>query len=685
LVTRGPGNLGDAEKRGLLYASNVRCEDGVLRNAPGYRLLPTSEPLDSPVNLLFQANLASDFEAIEGRSPIVGTGGKLWALSRVEALPPPRLPLVVNAGPDASQWFGRGLELSGSSHDPNPNPKTLTVWWEKVSGPGALNISSIWDMSATVSVTAAGLYVLKLSASDGVVTVSDTVTLNFYANVAPVVDAGPDQYDLPQGGTDLNGSAVDPDDGPEPLTVTWQQISGPAPLTIDGIHDLRPHVQPTRIGEYVLRLTASDGIDTVSDDVTLVCRMRLGDFDSAVHDAAVDGMGRIVLVGNFTKYTKDGVDYPCYHICRLNEFGNLDVNFSNNCKLTYRGDGSAAVEPFFQVLIQPDNKILVMPGHTLYSDSLVSHDERIKVRWNGSPFESLVVRLNQDGTLDDSFQEKYSNFFEIPRPYSFYQTFIHKMDLAPDGRVILSAKESKLDEQGSFIIGSFSRVVKLTASGGVDSVFETQNTSGDLYNAVVLGFDGSGRCLVNAPFRSYYVDKTLVAKTLSAGVLRLNPDFSLDQDYQAGQYNGTYPTTNNHCWTLLDDGTVIHIFNDNNTTLKARLVDTAGFLVDLFSAGVDAFGSSKLGTLLDDGYVYFQSVTGGTRLRRFNSASLDWESVSHVALGERKHLDARTLIGLIRYGDGYLLFGDLNVKLYSGSATVTRQIALVNANWELQA
>lgn len=91
-------------------------------------------------------------------------------------------------------------------------------------------------------------------------------------NQPPVVNAGADQSVVLPSSATLSGTVTD-DGLPEPpgtVTSTWQQVSGPAPVSFaDASSPSTTASFPTH-GSYVLRLTATDGSATVSDDVTVM-------------------------------------------------------------------------------------------------------------------------------------------------------------------------------------------------------------------------------------------------------------------------------------------------------------------------------------------------------------------------------------------------------------------------------
>jgi hypothetical protein len=89
---------------------------------------------------------------------------------------------VVNAGSDQAVTLPNSANLSGTATDdglPNP-PGTLSPTWSKVSGPGTVTFGDPSALSTTASFSAAGIYVLRLTADDSALQGSDdlTVTVN---------------------------------------------------------------------------------------------------------------------------------------------------------------------------------------------------------------------------------------------------------------------------------------------------------------------------------------------------------------------------------------------------------------------------------------------------------------------------------------------------------------------------
>jgi len=88
-------------------------------------------------------------------------------------------------------------------------------------------------------------------------------------NQPPVANAGPDQNVAVNTLVTLNGSgSSDPDNGPNPLSFSWAQVSGTS-VTLSGATTANPTFTPTVAGTYVFRLTVSDGAATATDDVSV--------------------------------------------------------------------------------------------------------------------------------------------------------------------------------------------------------------------------------------------------------------------------------------------------------------------------------------------------------------------------------------------------------------------------------
>ncbi|HEX7152041.1 MAG TPA: PKD domain-containing protein [Thermoanaerobaculia bacterium] len=179
---------------------------------------------------------------------------------------------VADAGPDQTIELPAQAILQGSwTDDGLPSTQTVGSLWTRLSGPGQVMFDDVSSPTTTATFSAAGTYTLQLAVNDGELTARDTVVITVIAqNQKPVVDAGPDQTIVLPNVATLAGTATD--DGlpaGSTLTQAWTQVSGPGVATFASVTTPATTVSFTLPGTYVLRLTANDTRETVSDDVTI--------------------------------------------------------------------------------------------------------------------------------------------------------------------------------------------------------------------------------------------------------------------------------------------------------------------------------------------------------------------------------------------------------------------------------
>jgi hypothetical protein len=180
---------------------------------------------------------------------------------------------VVAAGSDQEITLPASASLNGTVNDdglPNP-PGTVTTTWSQMSGPGTVTFGDASAVNTTASFSAAGVYVLRLTADDGQLSATDDVTVTVNSgNTAPVVNAGPDQaITLPDSAV-LDGTVSDDGLPSGSVTLTWSQVSGPGTVSFGNASAVDTMASFSANGEYVLRLTADDGQLTASDELTVI-------------------------------------------------------------------------------------------------------------------------------------------------------------------------------------------------------------------------------------------------------------------------------------------------------------------------------------------------------------------------------------------------------------------------------
>ncbi len=191
--------------------------------------------------------------------------------------PPANTAPVVNAGPDQTITLPAIASLTGTATDdglPNP-PATLTTTWSVVSGTGTVTFANPALLATSATFSAAGIYTLRLTASDSALSASDDVVITVSSsppvNQPPVVNAGPDQAITLPAQASLTGMASD--DGlpnpPATLTTTWSVVSGPGTVAFANPALLATTAIFSAAGSYTLRLTASDSALSASDDIVI--------------------------------------------------------------------------------------------------------------------------------------------------------------------------------------------------------------------------------------------------------------------------------------------------------------------------------------------------------------------------------------------------------------------------------
>jgi RHS repeat-associated protein len=181
-------------------------------------------------------------------------------------------PPVVDAGPDQSITFPGIASLAGKAKDDgDPAGSTVSVTWTQVSGPGAVTFQAANALETRAAFSVAGVYVLRLSASDSELSSYDDITITVSPeNHRPEVNAGPDQVVTLPDAALLQGTATD-DGNPagKTLITAWSVVSAPAPVSFSDRNNLGAAVSFNAVGTYILRLTASDTELSKSDDVVI--------------------------------------------------------------------------------------------------------------------------------------------------------------------------------------------------------------------------------------------------------------------------------------------------------------------------------------------------------------------------------------------------------------------------------
>lgn len=206
---------------------------------------------------------------------------------------------VVNAGPDIYVNYTDMASMAGSVSDDGLPSGSLTTLWSKVSGPGSLQPVDWTSPTTGVRFSAAGVYILRLTADDSQLTSADDVIV--YVNLAPVVtlDTAVDGFV----GTPLALAGEATDDGIHApgraaITYGWTMKEGPGSVTFESPSALKTSASFSAPGVYTLLLKADDGLASDTKTLTVV-----------VHDRPA-GAGSVNTKTYFDPTKDGGIDLP---------------------------------------------------------------------------------------------------------------------------------------------------------------------------------------------------------------------------------------------------------------------------------------------------------------------------------------------------------------------------------------
>jgi hypothetical protein len=209
----------------ISFGSRTTLMNGTFNNASSTRQIVTNE-----------------FVLVANGSSTVN--GVLQTLTSIANQPP-----VVSAGPDQALYGNLTTTVDGSAAGGQPNPPgSMTTTWSKLSGPGTVNFGSASAVDTTATFSAAGTYVLRLTATDGGLSSHDDVTveifdysletISFQDGLFPTTAyAGTRDLRIRSGNPTTNyetnttlGVDGSPDDG---VLLKWDTSAIPAGITVD--------------------------------------------------------------------------------------------------------------------------------------------------------------------------------------------------------------------------------------------------------------------------------------------------------------------------------------------------------------------------------------------------------------------------------------------------------------------
>jgi hypothetical protein len=194
------------------------------------------------------------------------TGTDVIVVTRVQNQAP-----SADAGANRSVTAPTSVLLNGTGSDgPDDAPSPLSYSWQQIGGPTVTLFSST-TAQPSFNASTEGVYVFRLTVSDGELTDTDDVTITAVpaaVNLPPAADAGPDR-EVAAGATVILDGADSIDSDGTITAYLWEQISGPS-ITLANGNTSIASVASIPAGAYVFRLTVTDNqAATGADQVTV--------------------------------------------------------------------------------------------------------------------------------------------------------------------------------------------------------------------------------------------------------------------------------------------------------------------------------------------------------------------------------------------------------------------------------
>ncbi len=345
-----------------------------------------------------------------GGSTDAGTTAGSETAGSTDAITPPELsPLpIVRVPADIQTSVSNEVAIVGSAIFPGIPLDVPVIDWSVVSGPGTVSFSKSGSLATSATFDAVGDYVLELSVSNGPYTSSDqlaVVVINDQQNVAPTVDAGPDE--IVNIDTVLNVAAIVEDDGLPDNTLfgAWSKVSGPGIATFGEVIEPSTTVTFSDEGDYALRYTASDGDLSAGDDLNVTVNEPTNTGNN--NQASADNEWEYVVTDNGTepqaRHEAGGVEYDGKFYL-LGGRGNRQVNRYNPATNSWENLGTPALElNHFQPVVYDDKIYVIGALDCCYpSENVVSHIQIFDpetLEWSEGPEIPLNRRRGSAGTV----------------------------------------------------------------------------------------------------------------------------------------------------------------------------------------------------------------------------------------------------------------------------------------------
>lgn len=286
---------------------------------------------------------------------------------------------------------------------------------------------------------------------------------------------------------------------------------------------------------------------------------------SGVQAIVIDANGKIIVTGGFTKYNT----ITKKHIVRLNTDGSIDTTFLM---------GTGADNPILSAAIQPDGKIIIGGGFT---------------KFNGTNNVNRILRLNENGTIDASFNTGVG-----------LNNFIKNITVETDGKIYIGGEFDTYNGVSS------NKIAKLNSDGTLDTSFNIGTGASNTIWSMKTQSDG--KIIVGGLF-------TIFNGASKNYITRLNTDGSIDESFDTG--NGANNVIKSVSLQFNDKiilGGDYQIYNSVSCNRVARLLPS-GLKDSSFDDGLAANNSVNSVKIQADGNIImagnFTTYKGVPRVR----------------------------------------------------------------------
>ncbi|MBF0694941.1 MAG: T9SS type A sorting domain-containing protein [Flavobacterium sp.] len=343
--------------------------------------------------------------------------------------------------------------------------------------------------------------------------------------------------------------------------------------------------------------------------------------------------GRLIVGGYFDSYDESQFE----NLMMLSQDGTLNTSFNFDTE-----HETIPVPTVEDLAIQANGKILVAFNGGLYAANI------------NQSFGS-IVRLNLDGSIDESFQPNIDN-------QSIAVTVLPNQDIIVQVRHNSAYNTAQIDG-----------VAKLDSNGARDSSFNNEGFSGAVLSMVC---QPDGKIILGGEFK--YFDGLPVNK-----IIRLNTDGTLDETFNVGQ-----PILHSvNSLALLPDGKIIAggVFSIGSSPYDNLIRLNSDGSTDTSFTSTDLGGRANVVTLLPDGKI----LVGG----QFTLSHQNRTYKSMVRLNQNGTVDStffdqtdnsvgfnNPVLAIVVQPDGKILVGGLFTQFYLCNFCNAGKIARLNSD-----